>query len=178
MGAPGRGTEQKQQPSGLWICDRSYRSRMPGGSVRTRSKLASYRGEAVYGRAGAGIKNNPGTFRRRDDINVIELGQQTFVRRQPKSCWTPKRTPKQSHSKRLRAPCGQPPLCDCLPALFCKEVILMVWGPLQKILFAGCFCSTSLPSLFGPYFIGGLAPDKIRRVKKESSFFLFFRGGE
>ena len=28
------------------------------------------------------VKNNPGTFRRRDDINVIEVGQQTLVRTQ------------------------------------------------------------------------------------------------
>ena len=36
--------------------------------------------------------------------------------------------------KRIWASCGHPPLCDCLPALFFKEVILnlMVWGPLQE----------------------------------------------
>ena len=104
-----------------------------------------------------------------------------------KSRWPLKRTPTQSHLKRLTAPCGQPPLCDCLPSLFCKDAIfsLMIWGPLQRILFARiCFhvfvCSISLPTLFGPYLFGGLVPDKIRRVNNTISCFcdFFFSSGK
>ena len=32
------------------------------------------------------------------------------------------------------------------------------------------FCSISLPSLFGPYFFGGIVPDKIRRVNNKVCF--------
>ena len=42
----------------------------------------------------------------------------------PRNQLDTKEDPKTAALKRIWASCGHPPLCDCLPALFCKEVSL------------------------------------------------------
>ena len=59
---------------------------------------------------------------------------------------------------RIRVSCGQPPLCDCLPYLVCKEIVRQFdgWGTTSSkefLLFARiCLPSFLLADLFDPCF--------------------------